>query len=280
LDTKLETVACPYCQSADHSVWALEKGFATVKCLQCDFLFLNPRPSQDSRDMATQLGYHDAAANMDISESYLPKKTERYKKILAEMFGQEFSQGAPISWIDIGAGYGETMDAVKAIAPPGSTVNGVEPMKPKAEASKARGLSVYQQALGPGLPVCDYASLVDVFSHINDFDDFLQQIRNVIKDGGEFFMETGHLDGRIDREDFPGELGSPDHVTFASQRHITGFLERNGFEIITIRADPIDGWLFSAKNLVKKLIGRDVSVKMPYSSSYRTLLIRARKLPA
>lgn len=274
----LETVPCPYCRSSKFVPWAVEKGFATVRCAECDFLYLNPRPSDAARNEATQLGVHAAADDLIISESYLPKKTDRYKRILTDMFGPAFSNGAPISWLDIGAGYGETMDAVKAVAPADSTILGVEPMHPKAEAAKARGLVVFEQMLGPEIPVCDHASLVDVFSHINDFDAFLQQVRSVLKDGGEFFMETGHLDGTVGRDDFPGELGSPDHVTFGTQRHIIGFLERNGFEIITTRAYAIDDWLFATKNLAKKLLGRNVRLKMPYSSSYRTLLVRARKI--
>lgn len=274
----LETIPCPYCKSSKYAPWAVEKGFSTVRCTECDFLYLNPRPTDDARAKATQLGFHPTADNLDISESYLPKKTERYKRILARLFGSEFSKGIPISWLDIGAGYGETMDAVAAVAPPGSTIFGVEPMRPKSEAAKARGLNIFEQALGPNIPVCDYASLVDVFSHINDFDDFLQKVRNVIRNDGEFFIETGHLDGTVSRDDFPGELGSPDHVAFATDRHIVGFLQRNGFDIIEVQRDAIDGWMFFAKNLVKKLIGRDVRLKMPYSSTYRTLLVRARKV--
>ena len=275
----LEIVSCPYCKGDSFSPWAVERGFTTVRCTACDFLFLNPRPSESIRSQATQMGVHTAADGLDISERYIPKKSKRYKCILADFFSADFSNGQPISWVDIGAGYGETIDAIRSVAPTGSRIFGVEPMHPKAEAARARGLEIFEQPLGPGIPVCDYASLIDVFSHINDFDDFLQKVRSILKDGGEFFMESGHLDGRRPRDDFPGVLGSPDHVAFATERHLTGFLERNGFEIIRTRLDRIDGWSFTAKNLVKKVIGRDVRLRAPYSSSYRTVLVRARKLP-
>lgn len=274
-DLELEFIPCPYCRSTDHTPWAVELGFTTVRCIDCDFLFLNPRPTDNLRTEATQLGVH-SAADLDISERYLPAKTERYVRILREIFADGFTP--PVSWVDIGAGYGETMDAVKAVVPQGSAVIGVEPMHPKAIAARGRGLTIFEQPLGPEIPVCDYASLIDVFSHINDFDGFLQKVRAVLKDGGEFFMETGHLDGHKLRNDFPGVLGSPDHVAFATERHIKGFLERNGFEIISTKLVAIDGWLFTGKSIIKKLIGRDVRVRLPYSSSYRTMLVRARKL--
>lgn len=279
LQHSLEVIPCPYCGHTEYKPWAVERGFSTVRCGSCDFLYLNPRPNEEERSKATQMGVHSAADGMDISEKYLPKKTERYQQIFADMFGAAFANGAPISWIDIGSGYGETIDAVTAVAPKGSKIYGVEPMHPKAEAAKSRGLDVFEQLLGPGLPQCDYASLIDVFSHINDFDAFLQDVRHVIKDGGEFFMETGHLDGTLDRADFPGVLGSPDHVAFATEKHIKGFLERNGFEVLQTKPIAIDGWIFTAKNLVKKILGRSVQLRMPHSSAYRTLLVRARKLP-
>lgn len=274
----LEVVPCPYCGSRTNTIWATELGFTTARCTDCDFLFLNPRPSDAQRSTATQMGVHMAADGLDISERYIPSKTQRYIPILREQFGSQFAKSGPISWVDIGAGYGETMDAVSAVAPAGSTVIGVEPMHPKASAARARGLQIYEQPLGPGIPVCDYASLIDVFSHINDFDGFLQNVRLVLKDGGEFFMETGHLDGRVPRDDFPSVLGSPDHVSFATDRHIKGFLERNGFEVLSVRLDPIDDWMFTIKNVIKKAMGRDVRLQRPFASRYRTMFVRARKL--
>lgn len=278
-EQSLEAVPCPYCGSNDYSHWALERGFATVICSDCGFLFLSPRPNQAARQQATQLGHHAAADGMDLQERYLPAKTSRYHKLLLELLGDEFSSGPPITWIDIGAGYGETMDAVSACAPKDSVIYGVEPMRPKAQAAKARGLKIFEQALGPGIPECDYASLIDVFSHINDFDNFLQLARQVIKDRGQFLIETGHLDGSKGREDFPGELGLPDHVAFASERHIRGYLERNGFEVISVKQVAIDNWTFAIKNVIKRIIGRNVRIRMPYSSSYRTMFVLSRKIP-
>ena len=47
-------------------------------------------------------------------------------------------------------------------------------------------------------------------------------------------METGNLADLDRREDFPGELGLPDHLTFAGEAHLLGFLERAGFELVRI----------------------------------------------
>jgi Zn ribbon nucleic-acid-binding protein len=76
----------------------------------------------------------------------------------------------------------------------------------------------------------------------------------------------------------PGPLDLPDHVVFGGQAHVTGFLKRHGFEIVSVQTERIDGALYTAKNIVKKLLGRNVRLALPHQSPYRTMLVRARKL--
>jgi len=276
-DTDLDHCPCPYCQSSNHAPWAEERGFTTVKCSDCGFLYLNPRPNAASRHKATQLGVHSAAEDMDIKEHHSPKKVAHYRAVLQECFADVWKRETPVSWLDIGAGYGEVVEAVASLAPQGSWVRGLEPMVVKASAAQKRGLDVIPSFIGPDTPCCQFASLINVFSHINDFDAFLRDVAGVLEEGGEFFMETGDVSDLASRDDFPGELGSPDHVAFAGSKHLVGFLNRNGFDIVSIHRAPIDGYLYTVKNMVKKAIGRNVILKLPYSSPYRTMRVRARK---
>jgi SAM-dependent methyltransferase len=273
----LEHCDCPYCKSNNFAPWAVEKGFVTVRCNECRFLYLNPRPNNATRNNATEMGVHEAAGSMDISESFAPQKTRLYTAILRELFPEFSDQTTPISWMDIGAGYGEFVEAVKAIAPKGSKVRGLEPMQVKATAAQKRGLDVIPTFIGPDTPKSQYVSLINVFSHINDFDEFLGEVGGILDPGGELFIETGDMSGIESRDEFPGILGSPDHVAFASRRHLEGMLERRGFSIVTVDLRSIDGYIFTAKNIVKKLLGRNVRLSWPFSSPYRTMRLRARK---
>jgi Methyltransferase domain len=276
----LEQCSCPYCRSEKSKLWAVERGFNTVKCSDCDYLYLNPRPSAASRDKATQLGVHGAADDLDISEHYVPAKVARYRAILQECFSDVWERGQPISWLEVGAGYGEVVEAVMSLAPAGSSVIGLEPMLVKAHSAQKRGLNILPSFIGPDTPKCQYASLINVFSHMNDFDAFLRDIAGVIEDGGDLFIETGDMGNLTSRSDFPGDLGSPDHVAFASSKHLAGFLDRNGFDIVSIHRAQIDGYLYTLRNAVKKAIGRNVVLKMPYSSPYRNMRVRAKKRPS
>ena len=82
------------------------------------------------------------------------------------------------------------------------------------------------------------------------------------------------------RSEFPGELGLPDHLVFAGERHIVGYLSRAGFEIVRIERERIDGWLNLAKNVAKLALGRPAALAVPYRSAYRQLRVRARLLPS
>ena len=275
--SRLETVACPYCGSAKHRDWAVELGFTTVRCQDCRFLYCNPRPASALIDEAVRTGTHGAeAGGLNVVTRRIASKVTQYRRLFGQMFGDVWIAGKPITWLDIGSGFGEVMEAVGAVAPPGSKVFGLEPMQPKAEQARIRGLSVTQDYLSPNHQKVAFVSLVDVFSHIPDFGKFLIGVKEVLLPGGEIFVETGNLADLDVRDEFPGELGLPDHLVFGGEEHLIGFLSRAGFEIVQINRVRIDGIINLGKNVVRKLIGRSVLFRVPYTSRYRQLQIRAR----
>lgn len=270
-----DAVNCPYCASSRYSFWASERGYNVVRCDDCAFLYLNPRPSAVIRQDAVRSGLH-AEGQHNVVDRWRPDRVARYRTILGDMFSDVWREGRPVSWLDVGSGYGEVMEAVTALAPAGSRVVGVEPMLPKAEAAARRGLNVVPNYLeNSGFADIRFVSLVNVFSHIPDFDRLLAEIRQSMLPDGEIFIETGNSADLSDRNQFPGELSLPDHLAFAGERHIRGYLERHGFGRVVIRHERIDGPVYAVKTVVKKLIGRDVRPRLPYTSSYRNLLVRA-----
>jgi SAM-dependent methyltransferase len=281
LNARIETVDCPYCGSRKFTFWAEEAGFNCVRCDDCRILYCNPRPTAAAVDSAVRTGAHgEEAGGLVVVSRRIGRKVQFYRGILAEVFADVWKRGKPISWIDVGAGYGEFVEAVSLLAPPGSDVMGFEPMKPKADSARARGLKVTNDYLRSDQPKVDFVSSIDVFSHIPDYAAFLGEIRGVLKPGGEVFIETGNLADVEDRGEFPGELGLPDHLVFAGEKHMRGYLERLGFEVVSVRSRRIDGLVNLCKNAVKLLIGRPAALGIPYRSKYRQLQLRARLRPA
>ncbi len=276
----VETIPCPYCQSSSFSHWASEIGFNAVRCLECRLIYVNPRPSLSQISKAVQTGAHgDEAGGLVVVARRQETKVNRYRKIFADMFDDVWTAGDRISWLDIGAGYGEIVEAVSALAPPGSRVEGFEPMMPKVAQARARGLDIIEGYLDRAHPKVQIASIVDVYSHIPNFDGFLSQVRDVLLPEGQVFVETGNLADVDRRSEFPNELGLPDHLVFAGEDHIRGHLDRAGFEIVRIERQRTDGVVNLVKNAVKIAIGRTGHIGLPYTSSYRQLLVRARLRP-
>ena len=273
----LETILCPYCQSKNHRLWAEELGFKAVRCVECSLIYCNPRPALNAIDSAVRTGAHGGGAGaLNVTSRRIGSKVAFYQRVLGEMFNDVWQLETPISWLDVGAGYGEVLEAIATLAPKGSYVEGLEPMAPKARMARARGLSVTEAYLSPDRPKVDYVSTIDVFSHIPDFREFLADVRQVLSRRGELFLETGNLADVHNREDFPGELGLPDHLVFAGERHLVGFLDQAGFDVLRLQRRRIDGFTTLIKNGAKKLLGRPAQLTIPYLSKYRQIQIRAR----
>ena len=202
----LEYIACPYCSSVDNETWAQERSFIAVRCRRCRLIFCNPRLRMADIDEAVRSGAHGVAADgLEVVSYRTATKVRIYRRILRKLFADLWQRGLPISWLDVGAGYGEVVEAVSALAPAGSRIEGIEPMQPKARAARARGLAVNNEYLRPDHAKVDVVSVIDVFSHIPDFAQFLSVISRVLTPRGEVFIETGNLADLDRRDEFPGE---------------------------------------------------------------------------
>jgi 2-polyprenyl-3-methyl-5-hydroxy-6-metoxy-1,4-benzoquinol methylase len=192
------------------------------------------------------------------------------------MFAAEIERGKPLSWLDVGAGYGEFVEAVLSTLPRGSHICGIEPMSPKMESARARGLPVVDTPLSQVQGRFDVISLINVFSHIPDFSAFLREVAAHSEPEGILFLETGN-GGDIERSQYPGELYLPDHLVFAGPKHIDAFLQKEGFGIVMLHEQRIDTAASVAKHVVKGLLKGRPELAVPYSSPFRTVFFKARR---
>jgi 2-polyprenyl-3-methyl-5-hydroxy-6-metoxy-1,4-benzoquinol methylase len=271
-----EQVACPHCGSDDAMPWAEELGFVVVRCRGCRLIYINPRPTRADITSAVTTGAHKLQSGMlNVRARRVGSRITKYRRDLGALFGDRLAAG-PVRWLDVGAGYGELIEAVQQLAQPGSSVRGVEPMAHKAADSQARGLAVRHGFLAPEDGPADVISLIDVFSHLPDFGAMLADMRAVLAPGGELLIETGNLADLERRSEFAGELGLPDHLVFCGADHLARWLDRAGFDVVRIVAHRHDGIADQIKNAVKLALGRPARLALPYRSAYRQLQVRAR----
>lgn len=263
-------IDCPLCGSHRTEPWAEERNFKTVRCGQCRLLYVSPRPQDDAIDAAVRMGVHSDGLN--VIGRRIRSKVGRARRLVSPMFAD--FRGRPISWMDVGAGFGEVVEAVKKTWPEAEAF-GLEPMEAKAVDATRRGVDVRNEYLESGRYEVDVISVIDVFSHIPDFRAFLQTVKANLKPRGSLLVVTGNLADLSRREEFPGILGLPDHLVFAGENQIKRYLKEAGFVVHSVQRRRFDTIGQSLKIVVKKLAGRPVHLALPYASRYRSLAIRA-----
>ena len=273
---EVETISCPLCQSHDSRPWGTENGFTGVKCTSCGLVYVNPRPTPGEIDDANRIGAHRTAEGA-LEVAYRPnwQNMKMYEQDIASAFAEEIAAATPISWLDVGAGYGEFVSALVRILPAGSDIRGIEPMLPKVAYAKKMGIPVTDTPLSMLTEQVDVISLMNVFSHIPDFRSFLFDLKRLIKPGGTIFIRTGNGGDLDDRSQYPDKLDFPDHLVFAGEDHLARFLREAGFTVVWKAADRLDTFSWALKSIVKKALGRPSPIILPYRSAFRDVRCRA-----
>ena len=274
---RLETIDCPLCRSAFSREWARENGFRAVKCLDCGLVYVNPRPLATEIDDATRLGAHPLldGAQLDVKARPSLAKPLFYADVVRGLFQEERSAGRPIAWLDVGAGYGEMIAALRRVMPKGSVLKGIEPMEAKAARARALGFDVQACRLADVTERYDVVSLINVFSHVPDFDHFLEEVQGVLRPGGMLLPETGNGGELMRRIEYPGALDLPDHLVFAGSMHIATYLERRGFTVLAVEKRRMDTAADCTRIAMGALRRGRIDVRIPYASAFRTIFVKA-----
>lgn len=269
---------CPLCRTPEAWDWGHENGFTAVKCVSCGLVYVSPRPADSEISDATRTGQHRHEAGA-LSVVYTPsrRKLARYRQRMTRVLDGELGLD-PVSWLDIGAGFGELVEALGDVLPAGSQIRGIEPMAVKAAHARARGLPVGSETLEEVVENFDFVSIINVFSHLPDPGEFLQGIRRLVRPGGTLVVVTGNGGDLESAAEYPDRLDLPDHLVFAGQTQLDAFLMEAGFE--TYRRDLVrlDTASWAAKAAVKRLMGQPVPLVMPYQSRFRDMCFLARRM--
>jgi 2-polyprenyl-3-methyl-5-hydroxy-6-metoxy-1,4-benzoquinol methylase len=280
---ELEAVGCYICGSRRSSPWGAEGDFTMVKCGECGLVYLNPRPAAHEIDEAARTGLHKAGpGTLNAIGRYSAKKVAAYRAKLTPLLSHFQHQHATWRWLDIGAGFGELVEALQALSPGGSAIRGIEPCEPKVHKARSKGLAVTSQPLSTVRERFTHVSLINVYSHLPDPARFLGDLHGIMVPGAFLLLVTGN-GGDIPRNEFPGSLYLPDHLSFAGEKNLRTVLDDAGYDVITIAQHAESPTLDSvpvafAKNVARRLTGRPpVPRSLPSGSRFRSLWIVARR---
>lgn len=243
---KLEEINCPVCKSKnfgllfkakDYRLKLTKDIFNIVKCRNCEFIFLNPRPSQDEfinfyptdfHKNDTSLLYKIIEPCFTLSLKNTIRTLKRYKK-----------QG---KILDIGCGNGSF---ILAMQKHGYDVWGVElnPEAQKYTLLNLKGRIFFQELKECKFPEksFDIITMFQSLEHVADLGTLFAEIRRIIKDKGIFYICVPNADFFESR--FFGHyyynLEVPRHFYFFSQKILSKLLSKNGFEVVRVVRDNI-----------------------------------------
>lgn len=234
----LEKISCPICDSDDNRETIRSKDFrynisdetfSVVKCDNCGFFFLNPRPLK----LEVFKFYPSAFHQKDSSFFY--KLIEPYFKIAQKSTINLLKKYKKVGKsLDIGCGTG---GFVMAMLQNGFDAWGIEP---NSEAGNFTDNCLTQRIFYKELKDChflektfDIITCFQSLEHIYDLNELLSGVRRVLKDDGLLYIcvpDTNFFEFKM----FGGysyNLEVPRHLYFFTKRSVNDLLLRNGLMV-------------------------------------------------
>jgi len=265
----MKKINCYNCGDNSNTFYADENGYRLVRCDSCGLLYVNPRPDDDDISQSSRTGQHKGQQLLDVTGAFSFKKKADYQKVLIDFFGNSLPDSVH-SWLDIGCGHGEFLLAVREFEKREVLLKGLEPNQTKQLSGRKYNLDISNFDLANHTGHYDMISLLNVYSHLPNPSQSISDWKSLLNPYGMLLLETG------DAANFPSDeqlrpFYLPDHLSFASQEIIVGILERNGFEIVSIKKYP------AVRFTVARLIKEVVKVFFPNKVSTLKQLINYKK---
>jgi len=244
-----------------HNRLKIGEKFTIVRCNNCGFRFLNPRPTITS-----------IAKYYDIDE-YHPHKLSNeslFDKIYASIRNVNINSKKNLihklhlakgKLLDIGCGTGEFLQAMKQV---NWDVQGMETAKDARTFASQNEIPVADN-LNKINDKFDIITMWHVLEHIHDVDELMKNIQRLLKDDGYFIITVPNIncfDSQFYKDEWIA-LDTPRHLYHFRPQDINSLINKYNFKLIRISNRlHFDVWynvLLSAQ-LRAKINGKNTSI--------------------
>lgn len=245
-DSEYVRVACPACNSIKYVREFSKGGFDYVSCLNCDTIYVNPRPTQKQLDEF----YSKSKSATFFAKNFIgPYAEKRREKIFVprvrDIIGG-FPELSKKRIGDIGSGNGIFLEELKKYWQDADLV-AIEPSSEAGKICRLKGLVVIPKMIedvdeseGGFSLLCSF----ELFEHLYNPSLFLSKIHSLLVEGGIIYLTT--LNGRgfdiqmlWDKHD---NVCPPHHLNFCNPKSMKILFERCGFEILSIETPGRLDW--------------------------------------
>ncbi len=251
-----EKINCLICHSHESDTlynnvpdrFSLQNQYTIVRCRNCQFAYLSPRPSEKNM-----------AAFYDLEEyqpHHLSEKSffDRLYKIIRDMNARKkrrliesYKKGKEL--LDIGCGTGDFLVEMKRH---GWGTRGMETAPEARKVAKEKDLDIAETLEGIEGPF-DVITMWHVLEHVHRVNDLLDNITRLLSSGGYLILAVPNIES-LDAKYFKHTwvaLDAPRHLYHFRPQDIYRLLKTRGLEIIKISSilyfDPLYNALLSAQ---------------------------------
>lgn len=239
-------INCPACSGEKFTKAFTKDLFTYVLCSQCRTLFINPRPPFK---ILNQFYSESPSTKYWVKYFFKPVIEARRDKIFkprAEQISQEFSKFKNGRIGDIGAGFGLFLEELRKIWGNAEYV-AIEPSVEMAKICRDKEFIVIPDMLEDIADLdgqFDMLTSFELFEHLYNPGNFLKKVNKLLKKDGYFMMTTLNVQG-FDIQllwEQSKSVSPPHHLNFFNPGSIRCLMERNNFQVISIKTPGKLDW--------------------------------------
>ena len=228
--------SCRLCESTSKRLLFKKKGYSTVQCTNCAFVYLSVTPDKAFLDNLYSQSYFKGEDDSGYGDYLLEK--EQVEKTASKRLNQinSFTQNGK-TLLEIGAAYGFFLNVAKELY----TVTGVELSTHASQyASDCLGLNVINGTIHESnfeSSQFDLVTMWDVIEHLADPMLVMKEVNRIMSSSGLLTLTTpdagsvlAKLQGKSWRLYDP-----PYHLCYFSHKTIRCLLEASGFTVARIK---------------------------------------------
>jgi 2-polyprenyl-3-methyl-5-hydroxy-6-metoxy-1,4-benzoquinol methylase len=227
---EFELIPCPICDGQDFNHLFHKEKEPFVRCAQCHFTLINPRPSFDQIAKTYDPVY---------SRNYTKKAEKKRKRALRRVKRLKSRYRLLGNWLDVGCSAGFLIEAAQN---QGFSGYGID--------IEAGGLTYGKETLGLSNLIegtlgeyqypsqfFDVISAYDVIEHVTDLNLFLTEIKRILKPRGIVDIGTPDIGHWRVPKNLPtwNEFKPSEHLYYFNKKTLEKLLDKNNLKIVKQR---------------------------------------------
>ncbi|HMW32796.1 MAG TPA: class I SAM-dependent methyltransferase [bacterium] len=262
---RFETVLCPVCSHDQYSPWMqFNDKYAEhtlVRCTQCRFVYINPRPTEDTIGVYYSAEEYTPFVSSSDNRSLFAKVYHTVRRFSVRWKRKKVENKSNKGLvIDLGCGTAEFLNEMKQN---GWQVAGIEPSPEASEFARSNydipvlTGTINRELIGQTPDNPDVITMWHVLEHVHRLDETLDLIYKKLKPGGTLVIAVPNinsLDALFYGRDWVA-LDVPRHLYDFVLADLRSLLNKHQFRVYRTHGMPIDAVfnvLMSEKNIIQR----------------------------